>query len=135
MIRTIHPETSQESKVAVNVDLEALMKHGDQFVNLFLTDKDMIYIAPPDYFYIMGEVNEPGSFMMPEEEISLVEAIGMAGGFTKIADRNKTRIIRVENGQEKVIEVKVDAITRGGKKIQDVPIKASDVIVVPESFF
>ena len=135
VVRTIRPETPQETKVSINVDLEALMKHGDQYVNIFLTDKDTIYIAPPEYFYIMGEVNGPGSFMLPEDEISLVEAIGMAGGFTKIADRNKTRIIRVEDGREKVIEVKVDAITEGGKKIQDVPIKAGDVIVVPESFF
>ncbi len=135
LIRTIRPETPQESKVAINVDLDALMKHGDQYANIFLTDRDTVYIAPPDFFYIMGEVNQPGSFMLPEDDISLVEAIGMAGGFTKIADRNKTRIIRVENSREKVIEVKVDAITKGGKKIQDVPIKAGDVIVVPESFF
>ncbi|NVM20671.1 MAG: hypothetical protein HWN68_02685 [Desulfobacterales bacterium] len=59
----------------------------------------------------------------------------MAGGFTPIAARNRTRIIRVENGVEKVIEVKVDAITSAGKKIQDVIIRADDVIVVPESFF
>ena len=135
VVRTLHPDSPQESKVAINIDLEALMKLGDQYANLFLADRDTIYIAPPEYFYIMGEVNNPGSFMLPEDEISLVEAIGMAGGFTKIADRNRTRIIRVDNGKETVIEVKVDAITKGGQKIQDVAIKASDVIVVPESFF
>jgi hypothetical protein len=41
----------------------------------------------------------------------------------------------VEDGVEKVIEVNVDAITRAGKKIQDVVIKPSDLIIVPESFF
>ena len=64
-----------------------------------------------------------------------MEAIGMAGGFTPIAARNRTRIIRVENGVEKIIEVKVDAITGAGRKIQDVIIQPHDVIVVPESFF
>jgi polysaccharide export outer membrane protein len=59
----------------------------------------------------------------------------MAGGFTRIASRNKTRIIRVEEGVEKIIQVKVDAITKAGKKIQDVVIQPNDVIVVPESFF
>ncbi len=135
VVRTVHADTPRESKVAIQVDLEALMKRGDQYANIYLSDKDTIYIAPPEYFYIMGEVNTPGSYMLPEDEISLVEAIGMAGGFTKIAERNKTRIIRVEDGQEKVIEVQVDAITKGGQRIQDVVIKAGDVIVVPESFF
>ena len=59
----------------------------------------------------------------------------MAGGFTPIAARNRTRIIRVENGVEKIIQVKVDAITEAGMKIKDVMIRANDVIVVPESFF
>jgi len=72
---------------------------------------------------------------MPEGEITLVEAIGMAGGFTPIASRNSTRIIRVEDGVEKIIEVRVDAIIDAGKKIHDVIIKPDDIIVVPESFF
>ena len=59
----------------------------------------------------------------------------MAGGFTNIAARNRTRIVRVENGMEKIIEVKVDAITKAGKKGQDVRIWPGDVIIVPESFF
>jgi polysaccharide export outer membrane protein len=59
----------------------------------------------------------------------------MAGGFTRIAARNRTRIIRIEDRVEKIIEVKVDAITDAGKKIQDVIIQPDDIIVVPESFF
>ena len=72
---------------------------------------------------------------MPEDELTLVEAIGMAGGFTRIASRNSTRIIRIEDGVEKVIHVKVDEITDSGRKVQDVVIKPEDIIVVPESFF
>lgn len=36
---------------------------------------------------------------------------------------------------EKIIHVKVDAITKAGKKGQDVSILPGDVIVVPESLF
>ena len=60
---------------------------------------------------------------------------GKAGGFTQIAARNRTRIIRMENGEERIIEIRVDAITSDGKKGQDVRILPGDVIVVPESFF
>ena len=66
---------------------------------------------------------------------TIVEALSMAGGFTRIAARNKTRIVRIENGVERIYEVNVDAITKAGKMIQAVPVKPNDLIVVPESFF
>jgi polysaccharide export outer membrane protein len=135
IIRTENSGTQHENKVVVNVDLEDLLKKGNQISNIFLADKDVLYVPTAEYFYIIGQVNRPGSYAIPDREITLVEAIGMAGGFTRIASRNKTRIIRVEDGIEKIIQVKVDAITEAGKKIQDVVIQPNDVIVVPESFF
>lgn len=135
IVRTENPNTAQERKIIINFDLHSLLKGSDQISNLFLADKDVLYIPPAEHFYIIGQVKEPGSYAITDREISLVEAISMAGGFTPIAARNRTRIIRVEEGREKIIEVKVDAITDAGKKIQDVLIQPNDIIVVPESFF
>jgi polysaccharide export outer membrane protein len=135
IVRTENPNTAKERKVVINFDMQSLLKGRDQISNLFLADKDVLYIPPAEHFYIIGQVKEPGSYPITDREISLVEAISMAGGFTPIAARNRTRIIRVENGAEKIIEVKVDAITDAGKKIQDVLIQPNDIVVVPESFF
>ncbi|MBN1102781.1 MAG: polysaccharide biosynthesis/export family protein [Deltaproteobacteria bacterium] len=135
IVRTENPGTPRERKIVISVDLQGLLKGRDQISNIFLMDKDMIYIPMAEYFYIIGQVRKPGSFMIPDREITLVEAISMAEGFTPIAARNRTRIIRVEGGVEKIIQVKVDAITEAGMKIQDVIIQPNDVIVVPESFF
>jgi polysaccharide export outer membrane protein len=135
IIRTENPGTAKERKIAIDIDLQGLLKGKDQRANLALMDKDVFYVPTAEYFYIMGQVKAPGSFTIPDKEITLVEAISMAGGFTPIAARNRTRIIRLENGVEKVIQVKVDAITEAGMKIKDVMIQANDVIVVPESFF
>jgi polysaccharide export outer membrane protein len=135
IIRTENPTASSERKVVINFDLQGLLKGRDQISNLYLADKDVVYIPPVEYFYIIGQVKEPGSYPLSEREVTLVEAISMAGGFTPIASRNRTRIIRVEEGVEKIIEVKVDAITEAGKKIHDVFIQPNDIIVVPESFF
>ena len=49
----------------------------------------------------------------------------MAGGFSKIAAKNKVRIIRIVNGNKTVYE----------RANMDEPILPDDVIVVPESFF
>ena len=135
IIRTENPGTDQERKIVINLDLEGLLKGRDQISNIFLAEKDVLFIPTAEHFYIIGQVRRPGSYPLTDKEITLVEAIGMAGGFTRIAARNRTRIIRVEDGVEKIIEVKVDAITDAGKRIQDVVIQPHDVIVVPESFF
>jgi polysaccharide export outer membrane protein len=135
IVRTENPATDHERKIVINLDLEGLLKGRDQISNIFIIDKDVLFIPTAEHFYIIGQVIRPGSYSITDNEITLVEAISIAGGFTRIAARNRTRIIRVEEGIEKIIEVKVDAITKAGKKIQDVPIKPGDVIVIPESFF
>jgi len=135
IIRSENYGTVDERKIVIRIDLPGLLKGGDQLSNLALMDRDLFYIPKAEFLYIIGQVQKPGSYPYLEKEISLVEALSKAGGFTQIAARNKTRIIRVENGIEKIIHVKVDAITKSGKKAQDVKILPGDVIVVPESFF
>ena len=134
VVRTEHPNTEYERKIVIRIDLAAILKGTDQVSNILLEDKDVLYVNQPEYFNIIGQVQKPGRYPYLQKEISLVEALSMAGGFSAIASRNKTRIIRVENGVEQIIEVKVNEIT-SGKKAQDVKIKPEDVIVVPESFF
>jgi len=135
IIRTENPDTEHERKIVIRVDLPALLNEGDQQSNLLLVDRDLLYIPKATQFYLIGQVKRPGSFFYLDKKITLVEAISMAGGFTKIAARNRTRIVRMENGIEKIIEVKVDAITKAGKKGQDVIIRPGDIIVVPETLF
>ena len=135
LIRTFNPDTPKQKKLVIDINLVDLLKKGDQISNIHLEDRDVLYFLPVEQFYIIGQVRGPGSYDMPEDELTLVEALGIAGGFTRIASRNSTRIIRVEDGVEKVIEVRVDEITDSGRKIQDVVIKPEDIIVVPESFF
>ena len=135
LLRTLNPNTSHEKRLVIDLNLTDLLKKGDQVSNIYLHDRDVLYFMPVEQFYIIGQVRGPGAYDMPEDELTLVEAIGMAGGFTRIASRNSTRIIRLEDGVEKVIRVKVDEITDAGKKVLDVVIKPEDVIVVPESFF
>lgn len=135
IIRTENRNTDQERKIVINLDLQGLLKGRDQISNIFLANKDALYIPTAEHFYIMGQIRRPGSYPLTHREITLVEAITTAGGFTPIAARNRTRIIRIENGVEKIIEVKVDAIIDAGKKTQDVLIQPDDVIMVPESFF
>jgi polysaccharide biosynthesis/export protein len=135
VIRTLNPGLADARKIVINFDLQGLLKGKDQVSNIYLADQDVIYIPKAEYFYIIGEVKNPGSYAFIKKDITIVEALSIAGGFTRIAARNKTRIVRIENGVERIYEVNVDAITKAGKMIQAVPVKPNDLIVVPESFF
>ena len=90
----------------------------------------------PKKVFVMGFVNKPGEYeLFKDRPTTVLEAITMAGGFKQGAAQNGTRIIRMEQGTETTIPIKVTDITEKGDKEKDISIKPGDIIVVPESFF
>ncbi len=115
---------SGKNRDQIVLDLEKLIKKGDASLNIAIQDNDSIYISKARTYYVSGEVNKPDSYKF-EADISIIKAITMAGGFSKIAAKGKVQIIRVIDGQKQVFKnVKMDE-----------PVLPNDVIVVPESFF
>ena len=49
---------------------------------------------------VLGEVNRPGSFTIPNERITVIEALGLAGDLTIQAERKNVLVIREENGKK-----------------------------------
>jgi len=90
----------------------------------------------PKKVFVMGFVNRPGEYeLFKDRPTTLLEAITMAGGFKEGAAPNGTKILRIEDGKEMTINVKVNDITVKGEKDKDPFLKPGDIIVVPESFF
>lgn len=90
----------------------------------------------PKQLSVIGEVNDPGKFDMPDEkDMTILEAIAMAGGFTEDANVNGTKIIRMQDGEKATIRVKVKDITEKGEKDKDIVLQPDDIVFVPESFF
>ena len=58
---------------------------------------------------VLGEVTKAGSFNVPSERVTILEAIGLAGDFTSYSDRQRVLVVREENG--KVTSVKIDLQT------------------------
>lgn len=106
----------------------------------FLLEKDYlvnpqvsVFVEQYSTVSIFGEVEKPGVYPI-EGNLSVMELISKAEGFTKIASPNKVKIIRTnQDGTKEEIMVKVKNIIN--KQESDVPLKAGDVIVVPESMF
>lgn len=80
---------------------------------------------------VLGQAQRPGVFQLPaHRQLSLVEAIGMAGGATRIANSKK---ISLKRSDGKVLTVNLQEITKG--KGKDIPLRDGDVITIPESYF
>lgn len=85
-------------------------------------------------FTILGQVNSPGIKEMPDQEgLDLLEAIGMAGGYTRIANPGRITVKRREGGAETVLQIDGKAMAKG--KGAGFQIKPGDTITVAESIF
>lgn len=79
-------------------------------------------------FTVIGAVNKPQSYYLPEGKsgITLLKAVGMAGGFNRLANKKKLLVIRA--GRKDPIVVSGDAAT-------NFQIQPDDVIEVRETIF
>lgn len=116
------------------VDLNVLLKGADLSENLVLHGNDTVFVPRADTVFVFGQVKSPGPYKIADRQVTLAEAISMAGGLTRIASANRTRVIRFEGGAERVITVPLDDILKGDKS-KDIRLVAEDIVFVPESFF
>lgn len=84
---------------------------------------------------VLGQVQKPGSYDFPDRErLTLLEAIGMAGGYTRIADPGKIVVKRISNGKESVYRVNAKKMA-SRVDASAFEVMPGDVITVGESIF
>lgn len=79
-------------------------------IRLLLTEKLEKYLQSPTVtvrfanfkISVLGEVNRPGVYPVPNERITIIEALGLAGDLTVYGERKKVKLIREENGKNKI---------------------------------
>ena len=80
--------------------------------------------------YVMGKVNSPGVFPL-RSEITVLQAITLAGGFAEWAKKSKIIILRKIGEKDKRIVVNIDRVIDGKKGAEDVRLQPGDRIIVP----
>ena len=81
---------------------------------------------------VMGAVTSAGTFPITSG-LTVVQAISLAGGFTPLANKNGTVVTRLVDGQPQQFVVPVESIARG--RGSDIPLRAGDIVFVPERVF
>jgi polysaccharide export outer membrane protein len=86
-------------------------------------------------FFVYGEVNKPGTYIM-EDNMSVLRAISIAGGFTKFGSSSNVKVLRPKKnaGGYDAIKVNIKAIMAGDAKV-DIPLGPDDIVVVSEGVF
>lgn len=88
----------------------------------------------PRRFTIIGQVGRPGTYEFAgSESLGMLEAVGMAGGFTRIADRGHVLVKRREGDAVRTIKVNAKKLSETG--IDRFELKPGDVINVGESWY
>lgn len=84
-------------------------------------------------FVVAGRVEKQGVFEFPKlgDYISILEAIGMAGGFNRYSSRGNVKVRRQLGAETKIYEIDTKAISRN-QKAKDFMILPGDSIYVEE---
>lgn len=80
--------------------------------------------------YVSGQVRNPGVYRL-RSEMTLLQIIPMAGGFTEWANQKKILIIRKEGSRERRFIVNYKKLIEGDELESNITLKAGDTIIVP----
>src|SRR5215831_1878671 len=87
-------------------------------------------------FSILGQVNRPGTYEMPDSSpggIDLLEAVAMAGGYTRIAAPERITVRRNNASGNQIFKVNAKRFTKGNGG--GFRVEPGDAITVGESIF
>jgi protein involved in polysaccharide export with SLBB domain len=125
----------------IDVKGKTLQEATEEITELYAKD---YFVAPnlklrlvekaPLRYKILGQVANPGFYEVPPGlEIDLLDAIAIAGGYTRIAGKITFKS-QLPNGDESVRDYKIRELTK--KLSASIPeLKGDETIIVGESFF
>jgi len=120
----------------VSVELKKLMDGNDSTSQFEVWPGDRVSIDRAGVFYVLGEVNHPGGFNLKsaDEQLTVLQALAIAGDVTSVAKKNKAIIIRKDGtkpGGRNEVPLDVPSILAG--RSADPVLQANDILYVPAS--
>jgi len=120
--KPLPPEKTVKNEI-IELDIDRIISGDSENIGIFVMPGDSVYIRKADSFFVIGEVVTPGRLKW-EKDLTVRQAISIAGGGTPRAALNRIHIVRNKDGSEKEFEPKLSDI-----------VMPNDIIKVPESWF
>lgn len=116
------------------VSIKTVMDATDPAQNIEIKPEDVITVPKGDIVYVVGTVRRSGGFVLTDHNgISLLQALALAEGFDRFADKQHCKILRQLPGSTRRTEIAVDMKALLAGKGEDLQLKPEDVLVVPNS--
>ena len=84
--------------------------------NVSIRDGDTLFVPKAERFFVTGFVRTPGSYTL-EPNMTVLQAISMAGGVTERGSGRRLRVTRVVNGERKDLDAKPTDLVQPGDTI------------------
>lgn len=123
-IRRAAPGEGQERAASARYALRDVMERREP-AGVVLQEGDMVFVQErrKGQVFIVGEVKNPGAYAW-SPDTTVFQAVVMAGGFTRYANRNAINIARTRDGQTSQI-----------RATGNTPVLPNDIVFVTESWF
>ena len=93
---------------------------------------DHIYVARSGIVYLVGELQRPGGYQVEHNNrLTLLEAVALAGGLTRVAKGSESRLIRRSPTGREELTVNLQKVLYGGGP--DMLLTDGDIVFVPTS--
>jgi polysaccharide biosynthesis/export protein len=86
---------------------------------------------PGNRIFVLGRVNDPGDFPIISRDVTVMQALSMAGGLTPFAKEREIRVLRQVDGKERAFPFDYRSAIRGEAQNQLITLQPGDVVVVP----
>jgi len=105
------------------------IKNGD---TVYVTFRELTIFEPEEeeVFYVVGEVRSPNQYKLADN-MTLFQAISLAGGFTEWADTEHITIVRMVNGKQENFRYSFENGIAGRVPEWNIYIQPGDTIYVP----
>ena len=80
--------------------------------------------------YVLGEVSRPGEFA-PKAQVTVLQALALAGGFTRFAAPDRIVILRRDQNGERRIPFVYTQVVEEGDLRENLPLQTNDTLVIP----
>ena len=83
---------------------------------------------------VIGQAAKPQALPY-RRDMSLMDVLIAVGGVTEFASGNRASIIRMVDGKQEKLNVRLDDLIKDGDISANMPMRPGDILVIPESFF
>ena len=117
-----------------HINVRNVMNGKNPGDNIQIKPHDVITVPRARMIYVLGNVNRPGGYVMQDnEEVSMTQALALAGGWNTTASLSGTRILRIAGGQDRE-QIPADIKKVMNNKEHDPMLQPDDILYVPNSF-